>query len=275
MQRLFLFLLNNRAFISFAILEVFCSWLIIQNNQYQSASFFNSSNQLAATMMMASNDIKSYFFLAQVNQQLSEENARLREQLNLTRQGQPVLATDDLPNTPRLEYKAANIINKTTNRFRNYLTIDKGLSSGIEPGLGVIGPNGVVGKIKASSNRFSTVISVLNTEVLVSSLITRSNTFCTTNWDGRDPQYSNLLYVPRHVQLSVGDTVITSGYNAIFPEGIPIGRIEEIHINDEATFYDIRVKLSTDFFSLATVYVVQSPARIEIDSLESASTTGN
>ena len=272
MQRLFLFLLNYRAFIFFVILEVFCSWLIIQNNQYQSASFFNSANRLAATTMMVSSDVKSYFFLKEVSQQLSEENARLREQLSSAGQGHLFLTTEDLPSTLRYTYEPAKIINKTTNRFHNYLTIDKGFGNGIHPGMGVIGPNGIVGKIKASSARFSTVISILNTGVLVSSLITSSNTFCTTNWGGRDPQYSNLLYVPRHVSLSVGDTVITSGYNAIFPEGIDIGTIEEVQISDEATFYDVRVKLSTDFSSLAAVYVVKSPVRLEIDSLESAIT---
>ncbi len=273
MQRLFLFLLKYRAFIFFTILEVFCSWLIVQNNQYQSASFFNSANQFAATTMTVSNNIKTYFFLREVNEQLTEENARLREQLSSTGSGAYPAPLIDLPSVIGYQFEPAQIINKTTNRFHNYLTINKGSDSGIQPGMGVIGPKGLVGKVKSSSGRFSTVISVLNTEVLVSSLVTSSNTFCTTKWNGKDPQFSSLLYVPRHVNLALGDTVITSGYNAIFPEGIPVGTIDEVQISDEATFYEVRVTLATDFSSLASVYIVKSPVRQEIDSLQAASTT--
>ena len=273
MQRLFLFLLKYRAFIFFVILEVFCSWLIIQNNQYQSASFFNSANSLTATTMALSNNIKAYFLLTEVNQQLAEENARLREQMNFPGQDPLPVDAKGLPIDVPYQFVSAKIINKTTNRFHNYLTIDKGAEIGILPGMGVIGPHGIVGKIKASSKNFSTVISILNTDVLVSSLITSSNSFCTTKWDGRDAQFSNLLYVPRHVALTVGDTVITSGFNAIFPEGIQIGTIEEVQISDEATFYEVRVRLSTDFSSLAVVYIVQNPVREEIDSLQLESTS--
>jgi rod shape-determining protein MreC len=102
----------------------------------------------------------------------------------------------------------------------------------------------------------------------VSSLLSRLGVFCTTKWDGLDPLYASLLYIPRHVELQVGDSVTTSGYNAFFPEGIPIGQIKEFSIDENETFYKVIIELSTDFQSLSHVYIIQNFYRQEKDSVE-------
>src|SRR5690606_19418188 len=107
-------------------------------------------------------------------------------------------------------------------------------------GMAVVSPLGIVGKVKAVSEHYGVVTSLLNKDVMVSAMIKRTGHFGTVQWDGRDPQYVNLEFIPRHVDPMVGDTIVTSGYNAVFPAGTPIGMIEERELGAEKLFYKLR-----------------------------------
>jgi rod shape-determining protein MreC len=87
------------------------------------------------------------------------------------------------------------------------------------------------------------------------------------NWDGKNPDEAKLLYVPRHVKASVGDTIITSGFNSIFPSGIQIGTIKEINPGKEQNYLDILIALSADFSRINYVYLVENTQIGELDSL--------
>jgi rod shape-determining protein MreC len=270
MERLFLFFYQYRAFFTFLVLEVICAWLIIQNNQYQSARFFNSSNSFVASLNSVSQDVREYFLLKNINTTLAEENAYLKSKLEQYNQAQNVLDTRlirDSAMIKQYDFISAKVVNNSVDRMTNYLTINRGSEDGIRPGMAVISPLGVVGKIKAVSNHFSVVTSVLHREYRVSVLIKRTGDFGTALWSGRDPEFIDLNFVPRHVHPVVGDTIVTSGYNAIFPQGIMVGTIAEVKEN-ETLFYDLKVKLSQDFRKLSFVEVVRSHLRHEQDSLE-------
>jgi rod shape-determining protein MreC len=270
MERLFLFFYQYRAFFTFLVLEVICAWLIIQNNQYQSARFFNSSNSFVASLNSVSQDVREYFLLKNINTTLAEENAYLKSKLEQYNQAQNVLDTRlirDSAMIKQYDFISAKVVNNSVDRMTNYLTINRGSEDGIRPGMAVISPLGVVGKIKAVSNHFSVVTSVLHREYRISVLIKRTGDFGTALWSGRDPDFIDLNFVPRHVHPVVGDTIVTSGYNAIFPQGIMVGTIAEVKEN-ETLFYDLKVKLSQDFRKLSFVEVVRSHLRHEQDSLE-------
>ena len=267
MQRLFNFFYEYRAFFTFLFLELFCAWLLILNNQYQSTKFFNSSNSLAANIIGFSRHTKEYFSLRQVNEELSKENAQLLTQLELLSQysGIPAGKNDSIV---RYDFISAKVINNSVAQFKNYITINRGEDAGIKPGMAAINSFSVVGKVKAVSEHFAVLISVLNIDEQVSSVLTRTRNFGTAQWDGTDPRMINLLYVPRHVQPLVGDTVVTSGYNAVFPEGILVGIVKDVKLKEEALFYDIRVELAQDFRRLEFVKIVKSGLKPELDSLE-------
>ncbi len=271
MQRLFLFLYQYRAFLLFAFLELFSAWLIVRHNQYQGAAFLNSSNRIAANVLQSKQNINNYFGLRAVNETLAEENAQLREMIA---SGRYSIADSSLDSTvheslpEQFEFQIAQVINNSTRRASNYITIDKGTSDGVQPDMAVMNSQGIVGKVKVASKHFATVISLLHPDLYVSSLIKNSGTLCTTKWGGSDPQAAELLYVPRHLQVQPGDTVVTSGYNAIFPPHTMIGVVRSVDISEDATFYDIDIDLATDFEALSYVYVVKNNAKGEIDSLE-------
>ena len=141
--------------------------------------------------------------------------------------------------------------------------------------MGVLTANGIVGKVKAVSANFATVSSLLHKGVYVSATINRNNTFCSLNWDGNDIRSSKLLYVPRHIPVQVGDTILTSGYNAVFPENLMIGIVEKFELEESSPFYDIDVMLSNDFTQLSYVYIVKNPDRSEQIELETRSVLEN
>ena len=267
MQRLLNFFYSYRAFFTFLLLELFCAWLLIENSEFQSTKFFNSSNRLAASILGFSQSTREYFALRQINQELSQENAQLRTTIEFQAQN-PGTIPAKKDSLVRYDFVGAKVINNSVAQFKNYITINRGEDAGIRPGMAAISTFGAVGKVKSVSAHFSVLISVLNIDEQVSSVLKRTGNFGTTQWDGTDPRLVNLLYIPRHVAPQVGDTILTSGYNAVFPPGILVGVIKEVKLKEEALFYDIRVALAQDFTRLSFVKIVKSKLRPELDSLE-------
>ncbi|MEO1051355.1 MAG: rod shape-determining protein MreC [Bacteroidota bacterium] len=274
MRRLLNFIYKNRTFILFVFLEILCALLIVQNNRYQSSAFYNSSNYFIGSVYNFSDNVKSYFSLSGVNEDLAEENAQLRkllEQKNQSLFNLGVRENRDPELLQQYEYVDAKVINNSTRWFDNYITIDKGKKHGLEPGMGVINSSGIVGKVKSVSRNYSVVNSMLHSKVIVSSKIKRTGDLCSTQWNGKDPYEADLFYVPKHVQLQIGDTVITSGHNAVFPAEMIIGTVKDINSDDEDLFYEVSIRLANDFNALSYVYVVKNRLKVEKDSLENIS----
>ncbi len=276
MYQLFKLIHTYRAFLTFLFIEFICLWVLVRNNAYHSASFFHTSNIVAGRVLSVRHNIVQYFNLPDVNDKLAGENAKLRE--TLASQQVPVIV-ETLPDSimatkPVEDYKylAARVINNSTGLVHNYITINKGRLSGVEPGMGVITAQGVVGKVKAVSANFATVSSIMHTDVFVSAAVKRNNTLCTINWDGKSVQSAKLLYLPRHIPVQVGDTILTSGYNAVFPEKLMIGVVQNFELDNNSSFYDIDVLLANDFSQLSYVYIVKNPSREEQIRLETQST---
>src|SRR5690606_4492481 len=171
------------------------------------------------------------------------------------------------------EFRSAKVINNSIHLNQNHLTLNKGRKHGIKEGMGVFNEEGIVGRVKGVSKNFASVLSLLHTELLVSSKIKRTDVFGSTQWDGKDTQKAKLIYVPRHVEIEIGDTIVTSGYNSIFPEGIPVGLVEEVAPGEETNYLDITIKLTADFTKLTYVYLVENTMEVELDSLHEASGT--
>ncbi|MDN5212616.1 rod shape-determining protein MreC [Fulvivirgaceae bacterium BMA12] len=271
MRSLFLFLFKYRTFFVFVFLQILCSWLIISNNQYQSAAFFTSSNRMAASIMTTTDNVSDYFNLSTQNKKLADENARLKMLLNQKQQISGYFLKKRVTDTAVLKqfnYLPAKVVKNSVNWSNNYITINKGSIDGIKKGMGVVSHNGIVGIVKSTSRHFSTITSLLHNNIFISSVIARTGDLCSTTWNGRDPYEASLRFVPRHIQLQFGDTIVTSGYNSIFDAGTLIGTVKETGIEENATFYDVKIDLATDFNSLSYVYVIENYLKAEKDSLE-------
>lgn len=271
MERLLKFIYEYRAFFTFLFLELTCVWLIVENNRFQSSTYFNSSNRMAAGVLGFSQGVREYFSLRTINRDLAEENAILRT--TLEQRNQRIFA-DQIPElkdpliSNRFEYIDAKVVSNSTEFYKNYITVDKGKLDGIKPGMAAISPMGAVGKVKAVSDHFSVLISLLHTDEMVSCIVKQKDYFGTAQWDGVDARLTNLRYIPRHANPSVGDTVVTSGYNSIFPKGVLVGVIHSATLNEESPFWNIQVELAQDFSKLSFVELVKSNLKSERDSLE-------
>jgi rod shape-determining protein MreC len=166
----------------------------------------------------------------------------------------------------------ARILNNSLRAVDNYLTLNVGTADGVQPGLGVVGAAGVVGQVKSASEHYATVFSLLHSKMAVAAKIKRDGTFGSVKWPGDDYSHALLDYIPRQNRLVRGDTVVTSGYNAVFPEGVMVGTVESFVKEPDKNFWTVRLRLSVDFSRLTYVYVVHNRPHTERDSLETAAT---
>lgn len=265
MRSLFLFLFKFRAFISLILLESFCAFLIIQNSQYHRALYFNSSNTAIGSILSVSTNVTNYFRLNEINESLSEENANLKNSLVRFEVIPDSLKSDSVRN---YNYLKAKVVNNSVSLRNNIITINIGSLNGVKEDMAVIGGGGIVGKTRYVGDHYTLVTSILHTESMIPASIKGKVNICTVQWDGTDPYMVDLLYVPRHYALEVGDEILTSGYSGIFPSNILIGSIYSINLPEEAQFYSIKVKLANDLHKIAYVEVVENMQLPELDSMQ-------
>lgn len=165
-------------------------------------------------------------------------------------------------------YIPARVIDNSINTRHNFIMLDAGSADGVYKGMGVICKNGVVGVVSATTNHFATVISILNTDLRVSAMHRKSGAFGAISWDGLSYRQVVLDEIPLHVNVAVGDTIVTSGFSTIFPRDIPIGRVVDFY-NKDGSFLSIRVELFSDFKTLDYVYLVVSGVKGEVERLQS------
>ncbi len=269
MRNLFQFIFRYHAFFLFLILEIVALVLIIRNNGYQRASFLNVSDEVVGRTFTIYKDVTGYLTLGEENKKLNEENARLHNLLPSVfySDTSKVYSRKDSAKKIFYSYIPARVIQITSNQPNNYLIINKGSAQGIEPRMAVVGPDGVVGIVKNVSENFSILYSLLHSQVTVSARVHRDGSRGTIKWDGKSPDYVNLEEITRQEQLHKGDTIYTSGVSRIFPDLVPIGTVDQFQLKEPGNFYDIRIKLATNYRKIDYVYVVNNLLHAEMDSL--------
>lgn len=269
MRNFILLIRRYNFFIVFLLLQGVCIFLLVQNNTYQRAVFITTSNTVVGTLYSAYSSVTDYLKLGITNQILAEENARLRQtdSSSFYIASAELVKVKDSVEIQQYEYITARVINNSVNRVDNYITLDKGSLQGINPDDAVISSNGVVGIVRHVSPHFSTVTSLLHSGSRISSKIKKNEFFGTTVWDGKDPEYGQLIDIPSHAQVEVGDSIVTNTYSDIFPRGILVGTVAEIGTSGQS-FKKIKVHFATGFQNLSYVYVVRNLLKTERDSLE-------
>ncbi len=270
MYGLLKFIIKNYFTILFLILEIIAVSLAVSFNKHQNAIFFSSANTFTSSINEKVFNLNQYLSLKEENEKLLKQNAILmqKSQSNYLNNKKVLTLVIDSVNKLKYKYTDAQVIKNSVYFKHNYLTLNKGKLAGVTQESGVISSDGVVGVVTKVSDNFSSVISLLNTELYISAKIKRDNYFGSINWDGNDYRYVKLKEIPFHVDLQKGDTVVTSGYSYIFPPNIPIGVISDFTKQTDGNFYDITVKLLTNFKKIENVYVITNLKREELKSIE-------
>lgn len=271
MRNLFLFLVRNYFFLLFLLLEGVCFYLIAQNNTYHNAGILNSANYVVATIYDGVSKVTDYLSLAENNKRLAEENAQLRSMIPSSYFDTTVVRStiNDTLHNQQYSFIEARVINNTTNRRNNYLTLNRGEDAGIAPEMGVITGHGIIGIVKEVSKHYSTVISFLNTQSRVSVRFKKNNYNGSMIWDSDNgPAEATVIDIPRHVSFKKGDTLVTTAFSAYYPEGIMVGTVKEFYLDPGSNSYQIILKLSTGFNDVSYVYVVNNLQKEERKKLE-------
>lgn len=257
---------------------IISSILLFQSSPYQQHVYLTSANGVCAAVFGVFNNITSYFHLHDINEDLHNRNAMLEmEVINLRNEVNNLkLMTNDTTNIPsalhNYDFILAHVISNSISQPQNYITINRGSEDGITSEMGVIDQNGVVGIVDVVGSHSARVISLLNPNFKLSCKVKGHDYFGSLVWDGRDPYHAVLEEMPKHVKFVKGDTIVTSGYSSVFPEGIIVGTILEQVKDKNDNFFSLRIKLSTDFTQLSTVRTIKNNMHDEIMQLSNEGT---
>lgn len=283
MRNLLEFLAKYNHWFVFLILEVVSMVLLFQYNSYQGSAWFSSANAVTGKLYEWDANVETFFSLTKVNQVLTQRNAyleqevqKLSDSLVSVTKDSSIYHRDQFALLRNYRLIPAKVVANSVDKPGNLMTIDKGSADGIHKDMGVISGTGVVGIVYLVAEHYAIVIPVLNTKSNISCMIQNRGYFGYLRWKGGVSDLAYLEEVPRHAHFKLGDYVVTSGYSAVFPPGVRVGRILHVFNSADGLSYRVQLRLSTDFARLRDVCVIDDTAmkeRLEImraaqDSIE-------
>jgi len=258
MRNLLIFITKYNAFFLFIIFEISSLIIYIKFNSFQKASFINSTNKVTGTLYAQVDVLYNYLSLRETNDSLAKENARLRGQLKASFYIDSVNKKQvvDTIYKQQYTYVEAKVINNSTNRSNNYITINRGSLQGVGKGMGVICSSGIVGKVVFVGPHMSIVQSLLHKDSRFSAMLSKNKEIGYIEWsDDLDPHKGFLKDVSNNAQPHVGEEVVTSEFS-LFPAGIPIGKVSNLRTKNGGFALNMEVKLAVDYGKLQYVDVV-------------------
>ena len=275
MRNLIQFLWKYSVFFLFLLLEIGSFSLYLHHHHYPQTIFLSSANGVTSRTLNISNEVKQFIHLRSVNAFLSEENVKLNNRLTELESALMDVRrsyADSIILRPQgqsqIRYLSARIVNASTNRTRNYLTLNRGSEDGIRPDMGVVSGTQVVGIVKSVSEHFCVVLPLIHPSIGISCKLKSNNYVGVLRWEPGDASFGLLDDVARHVDVSRGDSIVTSGYTSIFPEGFYVGKVSDYHLEEGAPYYRILVDLGVDYHTLSHVEIVDNDYYEEQRDLE-------
>ena len=289
MQNLLDFLARHFHWLVFLLLETVSGILLFSYNSYQGSVWLSTANAVTGKTLEMQADVEQYFSLKRLNEELSQRNLVLEQQLRIYREK---LSSDSChvsratcaaygdssnlspltshpspltthPSPLTTHFIPAKVVANTVDKRDNLITIDRGRADGVRPDMGVVSGLGLVGVVYLAGEHYSVVLPVLNSRSRISCSIRGREYFGYLTWPGGSPIEAFIEDIPRHAKFKKGEWVETSGYSAIFPKGIAVGKIIAIYNSHDGLSYSLKVHLATDFACLRDVYVVDDSTLAE------------
>jgi len=275
MQNIIRFLAKYSTILLFVVLQSCALYLLFNFNSFQQSVFFSSSSWVNGRIFSAQESITGFFYLKQNNEALLKQNSEL--ELDNARLKSALLQYTDTGSIPLLRIKESEeyslipgrVIYNSVSHMRNTITLNIGKLEGVLPEMGVANADGIVGVVSQVSDHYSVVIPVLNPQIVrFSCKLKKTNATGSLVWDGFDSRFAYLEEIPPYVAVNKGDTIVTSGFSAIFPEGLMVGTVEEYEIGEDANFLKLKIHLSTKFDALSNIRVIRFKHREELKKIE-------
>jgi rod shape-determining protein MreC len=152
---------------------------------------------------------------------------------------------------------SAELIGRDTTPWFKTIIIDKGKADGIEKGFAVVVPEGIVGQVIHASYHYSKVLLIIDSNSAVDALVQKIRARGVVK--GEPTGLCLFDYVLRKHEINVGDTVVSSGLDGVYPKGLRIGRVSEVVKRNSDIFQEITVIPFVDFETLEEVLILTSP----------------
>ena len=199
-----------------------------------------------------------YKSIALENEQLKEENARLRQETYHAREGLQELARlhtlvrfDDKWDYPIV---TSRVVGHNPGRFLTTMVINRGTEHGVHENMPVFSMNGLVGKVSKATLNHSRVQLLVDPNLTLSAMDRKTRVVgFLESMDG----VRLTAMVPTHAGIRPGDTLITSGLGGIFPKGIPVGTVKDVRKSDLDVMRQMDVEPFQDFTTLEEVFVME------------------
>ncbi len=252
MRNLLLLLNRYSSFIVFIFLEIISIYLVVNYNNRQKEISIYSYNLISGKIQNEYNSAVDYINLKEKNKQIQGDNAILLQKCFNSRYHQSSYDST----FKKFEVVPSVICNKSSDKRNNRFTIANGTNAGIKKGMGVIAVDGIVGVVRSVNEKFASVLPLNNTKSNTSVSIKGKGYFGILRWQPYNYKMMKLESVPKHANIVVGDTVVTSGFSTIFPKGIDVGVIKKINDKRGSNYFDIDVMLNNDLALVENVYVI-------------------
>lgn len=270
MQNLLDFLARHFHWLVFLVLETVSGILLFSYNSYQGSAWISTANVVTGKTLELRANMEQFFSMKYVNAELSQRNIVLEQQLAVYREAMARASltvdsglVDSIAGIVQSSAIPAKVVANTVDRRDNLITIDRGLADGVQADMGVVSGTGLVGVVYMAGEHYSIVLPVLNRRSRISCSIRGRDYFGYLTWYGGSPVEAYVEDIPRHARFQKGDWVETSGYSAIFPKGVVVGKIINIYNSPDGLSYSLKVHLSTDFACLRDVFVISNDDFLE------------
>jgi len=243
--------------------------MIINQGTFQSSAFHSATVSVTSAFYTEISNITDYFSLNADNKNLAAKNAELQRKVSnledfIARKNYEATLYEDTI----IKVVPAKVVSHTVDKINNYMIINKGAKDGITENMGVINTEGVVGVVQSVSENYAVVISVLSSKLKISGKFKKTGYLCSVFWDGVSPYTGSVINIPEHITAAVGDTIVTSGYSSIFPEGVMIGTVKKVSLNPSTAWNDLTIAYATNFMSIRYVNVIVNSHFEELLNLE-------
>jgi len=265
-RNVFLFIRRHFNFLFFLVLQIIALSFLFRYNKFHEAAFLNVSTEITGRLNEKYNGIEYYFQLKKTNESLVQENLRLRQQLKENYEAPDsdrrlfydTIRIDTGRNIRKWLMMEAKVVNNTITLPTNYLTIHRGFRQGVHPNMGVTGPQGIVGSVINVSENFAVVMSVLHPNFHIVAQLRKGGENGTLYWDGISPSFISMRGIPRSANVVVGDTVVTSQISYLFSANLLVGTVAEIVPDNTSNFYNLKIRLATNFSNIEYAYVIDN-----------------
>lgn len=271
MRNLLILIAKYGSTLLFLFLELVCFFLIINFNKSQGEIFLHSANLLSGKVNQQTQKISDFLRLEAENDSLLTENARLLETIinfRIHDQENNFEAFENKDSLAIYKFIPARICNKTTHLRNNYITLCSGKNDSIIEGMGVISNTGIVGIVNNVTDNYAQAITILHSQSRISAALKSSQYHGTLIWEGSEANKLSLITLPKYAEISVGDTIVTSGYSTVFPAGVPVGKVLNYSIDGGGDNYKVDVELFNNLNKLSYVYVINFPEKEEKEQVE-------